>query len=88
LSPKDAVNQSLIAPISTYRQATTAGELKGNQFSRGSLFILNIGKAAKIEGAGRFVFMRDSWSSCPAEKWVPAMLEGVWLRANTQEGTP
>ena len=57
------------------------GELQGNQFSNNSLFILNIGDAAKMEGAGRLVFMRGSWSSCPAEQWVPAMLEGVWLRA-------
>ena len=85
LSPLDAVNRCLAAPISIYRQATVAGELKGNQFSNNSLFILNIGDAAKTEGAGRLVFMRGSWSSCPAEQWVPAMLEGVWLRANDQD---
>jgi len=85
LSPPDAVNRCLAAPISIYRQATVAGELEGNQFSNNSLFILNIGEAAKREGAGRLVFMRDSWSSCPAEQWVPAMLEGVWLRANAQD---
>ena len=84
LSPLDAVNRCLAAPVSIYRQATVAGELKGNQFSNSSLFILNIGDAAKMEGAGRLVFMRGSWSSCPAEQWVPAMLEGIWLRANAQ----
>jgi hypothetical protein len=84
LSPPDAVDQCLTAPVSIYRQATVAGELKGCQFSNGSLFILNIGDAAKMEGARRLVFMRDSWSSCPAELWVPAMLEGVWLRANAK----
>ncbi len=82
LSPADAANRCLVAPVSIYRQATVAGELKGNQFSDNCLFILNIGDAAKLEGAGDLVFMRDSWSSCPAEQWVPAMLEGVWLRAN------
>jgi hypothetical protein len=85
LSPLDAVNRCLAAPTSIYRQATVAGELKGNQFSDNSLFILNIGDAAKMEGAERLVFMRGSWSSCPAEQWVPAMLEGVWLRANAQD---
>jgi hypothetical protein len=38
-----------------------------------------IGAAAKLERAAALVFMRGSWSSCPAEQWVPAMLEGVWL---------
>jgi hypothetical protein len=85
LSPADAANQCLVAPASVLRQATIAGELNGNLFSNNSLFILNIGEAAKQEGAERLVFMRDSWSSCPAEQWVPAMLEGVWLRANSQD---
>jgi len=85
LSPLDAVNRCLAAPVSVYRQATIAGELKGHQFSSNSLFILNIGVAAKEEGARRLVFMSDSWSSCPAERWVPAMLEGVWVRANAHD---
>ncbi|HEX4381190.1 MAG TPA: hypothetical protein VH022_14205, partial [Candidatus Acidoferrum sp.] len=55
--------------------------------SSGSLFILNIGEAAKVEGGERLVFMRDTWSACPAERWVPAMLEGVWQRATAQDGT-
>jgi hypothetical protein len=84
LSPVEAANRCLAAPASIFRQATVAGELNGNRFSNNSLFILNIGEAAKLEGAENLVFMRDSWSSCPAEQWVPAMLEGVWLRAKGQ----
>ena len=82
LSPAEAAKECLVAPLSVFRQATVAGELNGNTFSRNSLFILNIGQAAKTKGAEALVFMRDSWSSCPGEQWVPAMLEGVWLRAN------
>lgn len=85
LSPADATNQCLAAPASVFRQAMVAGELNGNPFSNSSLFILNIGEAAKLEGAGALVFMSDSWSSCPAERWVPVMLEGVWLRAKAQD---
>ena len=85
LSPADAAKQCLVAPASVFRQATVAGQLNGNPFSSNSLFILNIGEAAKLEGAGALVFVRDSWSSCPAERWVPAMLEGVWVRAKAQD---
>jgi hypothetical protein len=85
LSPPDAVSRCLVAPASVYRQATVAGERKDKRFSHNSLFILDIGEAAQLEGAEALVFMRDSWSSCPAEQWVPAMLEGVWLRANAQD---
>jgi len=84
LSPADAANQCLVAPASVFRQATVAGELNGNPFSNSCLFILNIGDVAKLEGAAALVFMKESWSSYPAEQWVPAMLEGVWLRANAQ----
>ena len=87
LSPPDAANRCLAAPVSIYRQATIAGELNGYQFSNSSVFLLNIGDAAKMEGAGDLVFMRGSWSSCPAEQWVPAMLEGVWLRATARPGS-
>ena len=85
LSAAEAANRSLVAPVSIFRQAIMAGEVNGSQYSNGSLFILNIGDAAGVEGAGSLVFMRDSWSSCPAEEWVPAMLEGVWVRAKTQD---
>jgi hypothetical protein len=85
LSPAEGANECVVAPASVFRQATVAGELDGNPFSNNSLFILNIGVAAKLEGAGALVFMRDSWSSCPAEQWVPAMLEGVWLRAGARD---
>jgi hypothetical protein len=85
LPPADAANRCLVAPASVFRQSTIPGELNGNPFSNNSLFILNIGEAAEQEGARSLVFMRDSWSSCPAAQWVPAMLEGVWLRANAQD---
>ncbi|HXW13069.1 MAG TPA: hypothetical protein VEN79_01040 [Terriglobia bacterium] len=81
LSPADAAKECLVAPVSVFRQATVAGELNGITFSSNSLFILNIGEAAKTKGAEGLVFMSGSWSSCPGEQWVPAMLEGVWLRA-------
>ena len=85
LSPAEAANECLVAPKSVFRQATVAGELNGNTFSSNSLFILNIGDAAKTKGAEALVFMRDSWSSCPGGQWVPAMLEGVWLRATAHD---
>ncbi|HKN75509.1 MAG TPA: hypothetical protein VJW94_10060 [Candidatus Acidoferrum sp.] len=91
LSSETAANQCLFAPISVYRQATSAGSSSGCPFSRGSLFVLNIGVASKSENGRRLVFLEDSWSRCPAAEWVPAMLEGVWRRAlsfgNVRTGT-
>ena len=42
--------------------------------------ILGLGSASKGAGNRDLVFLSQSWSRCPAEKWVPALLEGVWTR--------
>lgn len=86
LAPDAAASQCLFAPLSVYRQATAPGELGGCPFSRNSLFVFEIGKASQCEGGGRLVFMDETWSRCPAADWVPAMMEGLWLRATRGDG--
>ena len=81
LSPEDAVEQSLFAPVSIYRQATEPGQVGDCPFSRHSLFVLSIGEASQQANGRSLVFMDDTWSRCPANVWVPAMLHGVWTRA-------
>lgn len=44
---------------------------------------LQLGEAAKRDGTSSFVFLKDQWSQCPADTWVPALLEGVWGRARS-----
>lgn len=83
LPAEAAAEQSLFAPVSLYRQATAAGQLNGCPFSRNSLFVLAIGEASQRAEGRSLVFMDESWSRCPANLWVPAMLQGVWSRACT-----
>ena len=83
LSAQDAASGCVFAPISVYRQALSAGSVEGCPFSRGSLFVLNIGSASRRFHDRRIAFLEDSWSRCPAAEWVPAMLEGVWKRARS-----
>jgi hypothetical protein len=82
LSPEAAARQCLFAPVSLYRQATAAGQVGGCPFPRNALFVFEIGEASLREGGRPLVFMDETWSRCPAAQWVPAMLEGVWRRAN------
>ncbi|AHZ78057.1 hypothetical protein DW66_3550 [Pseudomonas putida] len=42
---------------------------------------MELEKARQASGDESMVFLGDSWSRCPAEQWVPALLEGVWRRA-------
>jgi hypothetical protein len=77
-----AVDECLFAPTTVVRQAKTSGEVGGCPFRRGSLFILELGSASKGAANRDLVFLSQSWSRCPAEKWVPALLEGVWTRVS------
>ena len=77
-----AVDECLFAPTTVVRQAKTSGEVGGCPFRRGSLFILGLGSASKGAANRDLVFLSQSWSRCPAEKWVPALLEGVWTRVS------
>jgi hypothetical protein len=81
LTAEAAAERCLFAPVSVYRQATAAGQLGDCTFSKNSLFVLAIGEASRKPGGRPLVFMDDTWSQCPANVWVPAMLQGVWKRA-------
>jgi hypothetical protein len=77
-----AVDECLFAPTTVVRQAKISGEVSGCPFRRGSLFILELGTASKGSANRDLVFLSQSWSHCPAEKWVRAVLEGVWTRVS------
>jgi hypothetical protein len=77
-----AVDECLFAPTTVVRQAKTSGEVGGCPFRRGSLFILALRSASKGAANRDLVFLSQSWSRCPAEKWVRALLEGVWTRVS------
>ena len=87
--PVDEVVEACLFPANTVsRQAKTSGEINGCPFRRGSLFILGLGSATKRAATRDLIFLSQSWSRCPAEKWVPALLEGVWRRALTTLNVP
>lgn len=84
LTPEQAAEMSLSPPPVVLRQATASGEVSGCPFSKYSLLLLKLGEGDKEKQAKNLIFMTDSWSRCPAEKWVPALLEGVWEKAIKQ----
>jgi hypothetical protein len=81
LSAEDAARKCLHAPVSVYRQSTAKGSFRGTAFAKNALFVLNIGAASQSEGGQSLIFMNETWSSCPAATWIPAMLEGLWTRS-------
>jgi len=82
MTTEAVLDKCLFAPATVVRQARTSGEVGGCPFKRGTLFILGLGSASKGAANRDLVFLDQSWSRCPAEKWVPALLEGVWTRVS------
>jgi hypothetical protein len=82
LSAEEAVHKSLSAPAAVLRQATAAGAISGCPFKKGTLFIFKLGESYIRSGDEKVVFQRGNWNQCPAEQWVPALLQGIWIRAS------
>jgi len=81
LTPEQAADQCLSPPPVVLRQAKASGEVSGCPFSKYSLLLLKLGDGNKDKQSKDLIFMTSSWSRCPAEKWVPAVLAGVWKMA-------
>jgi hypothetical protein len=80
LTPEMAVEQSLSAPPVVYRQALSAGAVAGCPYSKFTLFLLRLKDANLNNQAKDMVFMTGTWSRCPAEQWIPAVIAGTWER--------
>ncbi|OZI20042.1 hypothetical protein CAL26_21040 [Bordetella genomosp. 9] len=87
LTPEMAGQRCLFAPSVVLRQATSRGSVAGCPYASGTLLLLELEKARQASGDDSMVFLANTWSRCPAEQWVPAMLEGVWRRATSDDAT-
>lgn len=82
LDASTVVDRCLVAPAGIMRQAQTDGTVAGCPFTRGTLFVLALRTADAQASERDLVFLDRTWSRCPANEWVPALLEGVWRRAS------
>ncbi len=81
LSPETAGSRCLFAPVNILRQPTARESSASGDLETGTLLILSLQTANANTADANLAFLRDSWSRCPAEKWVPALLQGIWRRA-------
>ncbi len=81
LTPESAGGQCLFAPPSVLRQPTETDDSAGGELQTGTLVILNLQAANAKTPDANLAFLRETWSRCPAEQWVPALLQGIWRRA-------
>jgi hypothetical protein len=76
-----AVAAAMVAPTQVLRQPTVAGTCPAGPFTENTLVLLQLEKAnARMPGYDT-AFMAGSWSACPAQGWVPALLAAVWRGA-------
>jgi hypothetical protein len=85
-TPEAIADECLFAPGSVARLAKADGTVGGCPFQKGKLFVLSLASATQGRRNRDLVFLSESWSRCPADTWVPALLEGVWRRVQPNEG--
>lgn len=78
LTPQSAALRRLFAPTVMRQPVARSARWPGGR----QLVMLDLQAAFEATEDPDFVFLRDTWSVCPAERWVPAVLEGAWRRAN------
>lgn len=81
LSPETASERCIFAPASVLRQPLASEGSASGKLETGTVVILNLQTANAEKPNADLAFLRNTWSQCPAERWVPALLEGVWRRA-------
>ena len=80
--PAEAASRCLVAPSKVLRQPTSSADSAQPSLNTSTLVLLNLRAANEKSPSKDVAFLRNTWSRCPAEQWVPALLEGIWRRAS------
>jgi len=81
LSPESAGSQCIFAPQTVIRQPVTPVDSSEGRLDIQTLVILKLQAANEMQANRDTSFLSQTWSRCPADQWVPALLEGIWRRA-------
>jgi hypothetical protein len=81
LSPEAVGSRCLFAPATVIRQPTAPDSSASGELQTGTVVLLKLQTANAVSPNRDVAFLRRTWSRCPAEQWVPALLEGIWRRA-------
>jgi len=86
LPPETVSSRCLVAPATVLRQPTAPDGSIDGHVQRGTLVMLRLQDANAKTPDSDLVFLTKSWSRCPAERWVPSLLAGIWRRACRTDG--
>jgi len=85
LSGEAASKRCLFAPATVLRQPTVPVGSSEGDLQTGTLLILKLQSANAGAPSEDLAFLSQAWSRCPAEQWVPALLQGIWSRASDRQ---
>jgi hypothetical protein len=75
--------QCTFAPDTVLRQPVCPVAVNNEAIDAGTVVLLKL-QDANAAAPGGVAFLTNSWSECPASNWVPALLRGIWSRANRE----
>jgi hypothetical protein len=84
LTPELAGDKCIFAPESVIRQPISPMASNGSELGTGTVVLLKLQAANTERQDDGSAFLSKTWSRCPAEQWVPALLRGTWRRACEQ----
>lgn len=75
------LGRALAAPTAVLRVATDYADTAAGPVAPGTLVVMQLDAATGRTSDPRVAFMAGSWSACPADRVVTAMLAEIWQRA-------
>ncbi len=84
LNPQQAALRAIAAPRTVMRVAKRHCDSIGGHLRPGTLVAMNTRAAASAGMNPEPAFLSASWSHCPAEKWVLALLVEIWRQAGDE----
>ena len=81
LTPVTAARAALRAPQTVVRAGVRDADLSAGTVRAGTIVALDTRAAATRSMDADLAFLAGSWSGCPADAWVLALLEEIWRRS-------
>lgn len=81
LSPDQAAARAIVAPRTVMRAGARHCDSVGGRVRPVTLVAMNTREAAATGMNVDLAFLGSSWSRCPAEQWVMALLAEIWNQA-------
>ncbi len=85
LTPEQAAQRAVVAPRTVLRATAHECDVSAGQLRSGTLVAMNTRTATDKGMHADLAFLQNSWSRCPAQNWVFALLAETWKQAGATQ---